>query len=202
MNKFKKYISLFLFYTLLIGMVSGVILYIAPHGKVATYLNWTVIGLDKHQWADLHTVFGFIMLIAGFIHLYFNWRPFVGYVKSKASSLVSRQFFITTVLTILVIAGTIYKIPPFGTIVDIGGNFKDSWEQDIRKDPEASKQIGGYGRMSLQEVQKNLKLSDTQMSQILTKHDIKNDMEQKVRDIALQKDLSPSKIYELFEEKQ
>ncbi len=160
MNKFKKYISLFLFYTLLIGMVSGVILYIAPHGKVATYLNWTVIGLDKHQWADLHTVFGFIMLIAGFIHLYFNWRPFVGYVKSKASSLVSRQFFITTVLTILVIAGTIYKIPPFGTIVDIGGNFKDSWEQDIRKDPEASKQIGGYGRMSLQEVQKNLKLSE------------------------------------------
>lgn len=198
MSKFRKYISLFLFYTLLIGLVSGVILYIAPHGKVATYLNWTIIGLDKHQWADLHTVFGLIMLLAGFIHLYFNWRPFVGYIKSKASSLISKQFFITSLLTIFVIVGTLYKVPPFGTIIDAGEYFKKSWESEIKKDPKASAQIRGYGRMSLKEVQESLKLSDTQMSKILIIHKIENNMDQKIRDIASQKNLSPYKVYELF----
>ncbi len=136
MSKLKKYISLFLFYTLLISLVSGIILYIAPYGKVATYLSWTIIGLDKHQWADLHTVFGFIMVIAGFIHLYFNWRPFVGYVKSKASSLISKQFFITSMLTVLVVAGTLYKIPPFGTIIDAVSILKAIGKKRSKKTPK------------------------------------------------------------------
>ncbi len=202
MHKFRKYISLFLFYTLLIGMVSGVLLYIAPHGKVATYLNWTIIGLDKHQWADIHTVFGFIMIIAGFLHLYFNWHAFVGYIKSKASAIISIPFLIVSFITILVIAGTLYKVPPFGTIIDAGEYFKSSWESEIKKDPKIVKQIGGYGRMSLSDIQKNLNLSDKQMEKIFIQHGIENDINQKIRDIASQKGLSPYKVYELFEEEE
>lgn len=199
MQTFRKIISLFLFYTLTIGMISGVILYIAPHGSVASMLQWKLIGLDKHSWEAVHVIFGFIMVIAGFFHLYFNWKPFISYIKQKTTTLVSKPFLITTLLVAVIMVGTVNQVPPFSTVMDFSDTLKRSWEKGKTSNTQTSKgTMGGFGRMSLQEVQESLKLDDATMEQILKKHNISNDKTQKVRDIAGQMAIAPFNVYELF----
>jgi hypothetical protein len=199
MQTFRKIISLFLFYTLTIGMISGIVLYIAPHGSVASMLQWKLIGLDKHGWEAVHIIFGFIMVVAGFIHLYFNWKPFISYIKQKTTALFSKTFIITTALVALILAGTIYQVPPFSSVINLSDTLKRSWEKGQTNAQSGTKgTMGGFGRMTLNDVQENLDLDDATMDKILAKHNINNDRNQKIRDIAGQMAIAPFSVYELF----
>lgn len=49
-------------------IVTSVILYIVPHGRVAYWSDWRMWGLSRTQWADLHINLGVLFLIAVVIH--------------------------------------------------------------------------------------------------------------------------------------
>ena len=125
----RKYVSLFLMYTLLVMAVSGVVLYIMPPGRIAYWTGWRFLGLNKDQWEGLHTVFGFLMIFFGIWHLSLNWRSIVNYVKGKLGLFTSKEFLITTFLSLLIVIGTIFNLPPFKVTVDIKNKIKKSWTQ-------------------------------------------------------------------------
>jgi len=77
----RKYVSLFLFYTLIAMTISGIVLYIMPHGRVAYWTGWRFLGLDKDQWDSLHTIFGFLMIFFGIWHVILNWNSIVNYLN-------------------------------------------------------------------------------------------------------------------------
>ena len=60
----------------IVDIISGVVLYIAPPGRIAHWTNWTVWGFDKEEWGAIHTIFGYVLLIIVGIHLYYNWKIF------------------------------------------------------------------------------------------------------------------------------
>jgi hypothetical protein len=43
----------------------GMILYIEPHGRVAYWIKWNLMGLEKDQWGNIHIFSGLLILVAG-----------------------------------------------------------------------------------------------------------------------------------------
>ena len=48
--KWRSMVSLYLLIAGIALFISGVVLYIAPSGRVANFMDWHFVGLDKGQW--------------------------------------------------------------------------------------------------------------------------------------------------------
>lgn len=118
---------------------SGIILYLTPKGRVANWSGWTMLGLSKEQWAGLHTTCSIFLLVAAGFHLYFNWRPFLFYLKRKAARSIHLKWELaaSVALGVFFFGGTLKGIPPFGTILDFGESVKDYWERQSPRAPQA-----------------------------------------------------------------
>ncbi len=123
----RRITSLTLVLSFVFLILTSVILFIAPEGRVAYWSDWHLIGFTKTQWSALHTNLGFLFLLAGLMHLWFNWRAVLAYLKNKARQMVVFTPAMTAALliTILFTAGTLALWPPFSSILDVGQYFKD-----------------------------------------------------------------------------
>ncbi|MCC5835057.1 MAG: DUF4405 domain-containing protein [Opitutales bacterium] len=116
----------------LILFVSGTVLYVAPRGRVANWTDWTVLGLDKEEWSDLHMAAAILFLAVVALHILFNWRVLVKYICSRAdrSRVRLRELLTVCVMTVAVAAGTIGGLPPFSAVEKVNTAIKDYWEKD------------------------------------------------------------------------
>ncbi len=108
-------------------MVTSVVLYIVPPGRIAYWSEWRLWGLSKEQWDDLHIVLGFVFFITILFHIYFNWHSILAYLKNRARALHfnSTEFLASLLLVAVVGLGTYWKVPPFGWVLDLNTWFKD-----------------------------------------------------------------------------
>ncbi len=108
--------------------LTSIILYIVPEGRVAYWSAWTMMGLSKPQWGDVHINLGFLFLAAAFLHLYYNWKPMTAYMKNRARELkiFTPNFNVALLITLVFTIGTLVNIPPFSSILDLGTSFKDA----------------------------------------------------------------------------
>jgi hypothetical protein len=79
---------------------TGIILYIEPHGRVAYWIKWHFLNLEKDQWGNIHVYSGLLFLIAGGFHIYYNWKPLVEYLSGKIKSVLryKRELLISSVI--------------------------------------------------------------------------------------------------------
>ncbi|MCX7824859.1 MAG: DUF4405 domain-containing protein [Verrucomicrobiae bacterium] len=117
--------------------VTGAVLFIAPPGRIANWTNWTVLGLRKSQWSDLHICFGTLFVVAAVVHLVFNWRPLVGYFKDRLSRRIGlrREWVTALALCALVFAGTRAGVPPFSTWLAWNEYLRQSWDTPRQRAP-------------------------------------------------------------------
>ena len=85
--KLRKIVSLTALLASFLMMLTGLILYIAPQGRIAYWSDWRLWGLDKTAWGNVHINMGFLMLIVISLHIYYNWKPIVSYLKNKAKEI-------------------------------------------------------------------------------------------------------------------
>ncbi|MEI7748702.1 MAG: DUF4405 domain-containing protein [Chlorobiaceae bacterium] len=134
----RVFISFGLFIAFLAMLVSGVILYISPPGRVANWTDWRMIGLTKRGWQNQHIIFGFSFLILSLFHLFFiNWKAFLSYLKSKGSEGLKSP---GELLTIIILSsffaiGTSFDIEPFSAVIKFGDAISNSWEQQEKQAP-------------------------------------------------------------------
>lgn len=123
----RKITSLTAFLSFLLMLVTSTILYIMPQGRVAYWADWTLWGLGKEQWGNLHINTGFLFLASLLLHLYYNWKPFLSYLKDRARRLrlFTPDFTAALLVTAAVALGTYAQIPPFSSIIDFGQSIKD-----------------------------------------------------------------------------
>jgi hypothetical protein len=103
----KTAVDVLLVFGLMAMVVTGMGLYFAPSGKIAKATNWTWLGLDKHTLGEVHTYFGFSMVIIGLIHLTLNWKPLASLLKSLNAN-KSDIAKVTATILILALGGVIY----------------------------------------------------------------------------------------------
>lgn len=128
--KMRKITSLVALLSFIVLIVNSVVLYIAPHGRVAEWAVWRVMGLTKEHWSDQHVIVGVLFLIAIFLHTYYNWKPMVSYLKNKARQVkvFTMEFNIALIVTLICIAGSYNPVPPFSWVLDFSESVKDATE--------------------------------------------------------------------------
>lgn len=132
------FISFGLLIAFLMLLVSGLILYISPPGRVANWTDWRILGLTKRGWENQHTIFSFAFAILSVFHLFvINWKAFLSYLKTKKiQGLKSpKELLASLVLFLVLAAGTIYAVQPFSAIIDFGNRISESWEEQDRQPP-------------------------------------------------------------------
>lgn len=123
----RKVTSLTSFLSFIVTLITSVVLYIVPHGRVAYWADWHFLGLSKDQWGDTHITVGTLFLIALVIHIWLNWKPIVTYMKNQAREMVvmTKPMIISALLTLFVFAGTLVGLPPMQQLLDLGASIKD-----------------------------------------------------------------------------
>lgn len=195
----RAFISFGLTYMMLILLISGFILYVSPPGRYAHWVNWKLWGMTKEEWQAIHTVFslGFIML--SIFHLFSaNWKAFIYYFKSKASSGFNKkfEFLFATLLIGGVFMGTFFSVPPFENVMTLGENLTNSWEQTEERAPVPHAEL-----LTLTELSFQLKLDSVQqITAKLDNHQIKyeNTSTETLQEIAVANQMTPAEVYQIL----
>ncbi len=194
--KFRAFTALIVLWSFIIENVTGIVLYIVPPGRIAHWTNWKLLGFTKEQWAALHTIFGYIFLIFAVIHIYYNWKPILNYIKKKvkAGIRMRTELTVSLVLTILVFIATAISLPPFSTVMDFGTKMKNSWEESSQEPfvPHAEE-------MSLKDFIGQIGISKEEALKALEKKGIQlQDTSASIKDIAVDNNTSPVALYEIL----
>jgi hypothetical protein len=180
----------------IVDTISGVILYIAPPGRIAHWTNWTIWGLDKEEWGAIHTIFGYVLLIIVGIHLYYNWKIFWNFIWSKVRKALNLKWELitATVLCLFLFLGTLWNIPPFSSTMDLGEHFKQSWEEAKVEVPIAHAEL-----LSLHEFAEKIKVPVDQILHALKSRGYKvKNVQQILGDVAKENRTSLDKLYEVI----
>ena len=121
----------------LVLAVSGIILFISPPGRVANWTNWGIFGLRKSEWAGLHIIFSSLFLLSAVVHIFFNWRPLLGYFRSRWNEASGMRWEWLAALAIAcgVYWGTRAGAPPFSTLIAWSETIRESWESPRERAP-------------------------------------------------------------------
>jgi len=89
--KLRKITSLTMFLSFLLLIVTSIVLYVVPHGRIAYWSDWRFMGLTKTLWGDVHINLGVLFLVSGLLHLYYNWKPMVTYMTVSYTHLRAHE---------------------------------------------------------------------------------------------------------------
>ena len=197
---FKAFTSFLLMAAFSVSVISGIMLYVAPPGRIANWTNWQILGLSKTQWTAFHIVFAILFIITGVFHIfYFNWKPFWSYIKRKMKRGIyyRKEFFVAIVIFIILTVGTWAKIPPIISVVDLGDYITDSWEVKEDRPPEAHAELFTIREFS-EKIDQPL---ETVMNTLISKGYTPEGAEQTLENLAQKYNLAPIDIYNLFKGK-
>ena len=179
--------------------ITSVILFRSPHGRVAFWTNWHFCGLTKEAWGSVHTTIGFLFIVFSLIHLVYNIRPIKIYLSNKVQNLriFTKEFCISVAIVLFCCIGTIYLIPPFSIILNIGENIKVSLSDQLGEPP--------YGHAELSSLKlfcKRVDLSIEESIESLKAAKVKFSSEsESLKSIAAENNLTPQQIYDLIKPK-
>ncbi len=194
----KVFISFTLTFTFFIILFTGIILYLKPSGRIANWINWTLLGLDKHQWQTLHTIFSFNFAVFSLLHLFWiNWKGFWSYIKNKKYRGFNKlkEFSISIIVVLVITFGSLYLIPPFRYVIDYGEYLSNSWDTEDNNPFVPHAEDLNLDELSNQLDNINLK----QIINTLKSHKIIFDnVQQTLAEIAIKNNTTPNKIYKII----
>ena len=157
----RKITSLTALLSFLLLLLTSVILYIVPPGRVAYWAEWRLWGMSKTEWTNWHLNLGVLFLLAILLHTYYNWSTVMAYLKNKARQfrLFTREFNVALLLVLLCTLGTFYAVPPFSSIVALGEKFSDDAAKALGEPP--------YGHAELSSLETFSKRMDLDLNQSL-----------------------------------
>ncbi len=131
----RKITSFIMLYSFIIMVLSGIMLFISPFGRLAMMIQWSFLGLDKMQWQALHLIFMLIFTLAGLLHILYNYKAIKNYLKNKSKKIVifTTANLIAIAITASLFFVTISHMEPFESFVKMNKSFNDYWTIQFRK---------------------------------------------------------------------
>lgn len=197
----RSFISFGLTYAFIILLLTGIVLYIAPSGRVAHWVNWEFLGLQKENWQAMHTLFTLFFIILSVFHLFsINWKTFLTYFKTRTKNGLNKkkELVLSTLLVLVFIFGTLYAIPPFQTIMDWGEKFTDSWEEKSGNPPVPHAEAYTIKQLS----EDILKIPVAEIFNVLNENGYEVTDDQKtLQEIGEEYEVPPIELFNLFDYK-
>ncbi|MEW5982931.1 MAG: DUF4405 domain-containing protein [Acidobacteriota bacterium] len=133
----KAFISFYVLFSFIVLALSGLVLFVAPPGRVANWSIWRLVALSKAQWQAIHTIVAAVFLAMAAFHLYFNWRALRAYLRTKLNEgmRMKREFAVASAISIAILTLTIAGVPPFSTVMDVGEEIKNGWAAPTNEPP-------------------------------------------------------------------
>ncbi len=149
----RGFVSLLMAFSFFGLAISGIVMYIAPPCSLAERTGWTLIALSKEQWASLHNVSALFILVLAIIHLFvFNWKTFMCYLRNlsskrqaeremtgndsgKTAIRIPRELIAALIIAVVMYAGAISLIAPFGWLHDGSDAIKDYYRKEMSTAP-------------------------------------------------------------------
>ncbi|MBD3237432.1 MAG: DUF4405 domain-containing protein [Candidatus Eisenbacteria bacterium] len=135
--RFRRVVSLFLLVGVAFLLLTILILYIVPHGRVAYWTNWRLWGLSKDDWTHIHINLGLLLLISAGLHVYYNWGPLTNYLKNRSRRMVifTAEFSAALAMIAVVLVTTHLGVPPLSWVLDLNESVKDAASQRYGEPP-------------------------------------------------------------------
>jgi len=190
----KAFVSFYVTFSFLALATSGMVLYVAPPGRVANWSVWRLLLLTKAQWQAVHTIVALLFLVAAGFHLYFNWKVLVAYVKSKlhAGIRMKRELAGASALGAVILAASVAAVPPFGTVMDLGEDIKNSWSSTATEPPVPHAEL-----MTVETLAATVKLTAETIVANLEKNGVRNAAAGKTfQQMADENGLTPQQVYQ------
>lgn len=189
----RNFVSLYMTFTGIIIAVSGVILYIAPAGRIANWTRIPILGLEKYQWQALHTIFTFLLLIATGFHIWYNWKPLMAYLKTRIKQKIQlrKELWLSSILTLLLFVLILFEVPPFTTVLDFGESVKDGWATQQNEPP-----VPHAEDMTIEKLAQTLNKPVADLLAGLAIHGINAQKDQIVKEVAAQYGTTPRALFE------
>jgi len=194
----KKIVSLTLGLSFLIMSYTGVFLFLCPQGRIAYWSDWHMFGLSKTQYGELHATSFVIFMLFGMLHIYYNWKPIVSYMKDKSKkiSFTKKEFLIALTINIVFVIGTLFMVEPFKVFLKMENNIKDSWIKEYGEPP-----YGHAEETKLKAFCRKLGIDLEYAKSVLVSQNIIFKENESLKTIAQNNSISPNRIYELIEQK-
>lgn len=195
---FRKITSLILFFVGFLVAFTGVVLFVIPAGRVAYWNNWLLWRMSKTEYTELHINLSFVFLFFSCFHIAYNWKVLMTYFKSVSIKKASFSFDLTIafLITVVVTLGTFFKVVPFKTFIDFGGDLKVALWGEAAEPPYGHAELSSLGVLI-----ERTKLERRLVEDNLKKREIKYlSFEDKVLDIANRNGISPKDLYMILTE--
>ncbi len=193
----RKVTSLTTLLSFILLIITSIILYITPQGKIAHWANWRCWGIGKEEWGALHTNLGLLFLIAGIVHTVLNWTPIVAYLKNKAKKfrLFTVDFNISLVITLVITVMTLFNLPPINAIQTFNESIKDTAAEKYGNPP-----YGHAENSSIETFCRRTRTDlETAMENLATAKLESISAEATLSEIAEANHLSPQQVYDIIE---
>ena len=192
--RFRGFTSLLMFFSFLISLISGIVLYFPPQGKIAHWTHWTFWGLGKELWGALHINSSLIFFIIALFHIYYNWKVILRYIKKRAviAFNLKYEFLFAVMLSFFIILATIFSVEPFKTIIKWNDDIKNYWAVQAQAQPP----IPHAEDMTVIEFCEQLNVPFESFKQKLNQKGWTfENVNDKIKDIARRNNISPAEIY-------
>ncbi|SNR65115.1 DUF4405 domain-containing protein [Desulfurobacterium atlanticum] len=184
----RKWIDLILFYSFLVLLISSIVLFIVPYGRVANWTGWKFFSLTKTQWENVHLISGIIFIIFLIWHIVLNWTPLQKYLLKKES-------IISLIVTGIVFLIAAYNLPPVSFITAFQEKIKESWEKGIKNQPP----IPHAELMTLKEFCTKTGIPIETALKNLRNNGIKvESADETLKEIAIKNNTSPAMLYKII----
>jgi hypothetical protein len=80
---------------------SGIILPIS--GLMNHVLQFEGLTIARHFWMSVHDISGILFAIFSILHISYNWRTLVNYLKKVKDSIISKEALIAIILVFLIV---------------------------------------------------------------------------------------------------
>jgi hypothetical protein len=195
---FRGFVSLLTAFSFIISLISGIVLYFTPQGKIANWTHWTFWGLDKHTWGALHINSSLVFFLVVIFHIYYNWKIIVRYLKKRAQMAINLkvELVIVTLISIFMVVASLHGYQPFGKIIQWNEDIQNYWARRANDQPP----IPHAEDFTVVEFTNRLNISMEHFKERMQKHNWQYQKEQTIAQIAEKNEISPADIYRAMQD--
>ncbi|MBB5347858.1 hypothetical protein HNQ81_001587 [Desulfoprunum benzoelyticum] len=192
----RKITSMTMLVSLVLLILNSIVLYVVPEGRVAYWADWRFWGLTKTEWGDQHVTIGFLFVLAGLLHLYYNWAAVISYLKNKVKEIkvFTLPFNVGLIITALVAVMTYFHVPPVGLVLDLGAHFKEAGARKYGEPPYGHAELSSLKMFTQKEgIELDTALSLMQQAGLRV-----SGGEETLLAVAQNNDMTPQQVYQVI----